>query len=167
MDGYLSAYPLCAITQRPMFMYHAWGSQNKWLRQIAARNYLYLNPATAAAHQVEDEDWIWLASPRGRIRVQAKLHSGTAPGTLWTWNAIGKHKGAWKLARNAPENVEGFLLNHLIDESLRTRDGVQRANADPVTGQAAWFDLRVRIERDPTPRVAGHRIELVGAEGPR
>ncbi len=154
-------YPLAAITQRPMFMYHAWGSQNKWLRQIAARNYLYLHPDTARAHGVADEDWIWLANARGRIRVQARLHTGTAPGTVWTWNAIGKRKGAWKLAANAPENVDGFLLNHLIDESLRASDGsAGYANADPVTGQAAWFDLRVRIERDPTPRMHGHRIEL-------
>src|SRR3546814_5837445 len=28
------AFPLHAITQRPMFMYHSWGSQNAWLRQI-------------------------------------------------------------------------------------------------------------------------------------
>ncbi|NCT68824.1 MAG: molybdopterin-dependent oxidoreductase [Rhodanobacteraceae bacterium] len=155
------SYPLAAITQRPMFMYHAWGSQNRWLRQIATRNYLYLHPDTAAAHGVADEDWIWLASPRGRIRVQARLHTGTAPGTVWTWNAIGKRKGAWKLAADAPENADGFLLNHLIDESLRARDGrAGYANADPVTGQAAWFDLRVRIERDAQPRLTGHRIEM-------
>jgi anaerobic selenocysteine-containing dehydrogenase len=154
-------FDLCAITQRPMFMYHSWGSQNKWLRQIATRNYLYLHPDTAAANGVADEDWIWLVAPRGRIRVQAKLHAGTAPGTVWTWNAIGKRKGAWKLAAGAPENVDGFLLNHLIDESLPARDGQSRyANADPVTGQAAWFDLRVRIERDESPRVDGHRIDL-------
>mgnify|MGYP001792782270 CR=1 FL=1 len=116
-----TAYPLAAITQRPMFMYHSWGSQNKWLRQIATRNYLYLHPATAAANDITDEDWIWLVAPRGRIRVQAKLHAGTAPGTVWTWNAIGKHKGAWKLAARAPEFVDGFLLNHLIDESLPAR----------------------------------------------
>ncbi|MFC5491354.1 molybdopterin oxidoreductase family protein [Dokdonella soli] len=156
-----AAYPLAAITQRPMFMYHAWGSQNKWLRQIATRNYLYMHPKTASAHGVADEDWIWLASPRGRIRVQARLHAGTAPGTVWTWNAIGKRKGAWKLSQNAPENVDGFLLNHLIDESLPARVGeTKRANADPVTGQAAWFDLRVRIERDPEPHRDGHRIEV-------
>ena len=153
--------PLSAITQRPMFMYHSWGSQNKWLRQIATRNYLYLHPDTAAANGVADEDWIWLASSRGRIRVQAKLHAGTAPGTVWTWNAIGKHKGAWKLSPNAPENVDGFLLNDLIDESLPARNGEsKRANADPVTGQAAWFDLRVRIERDSDTQTPGHRIEL-------
>ena len=154
-------YPLSAITQRPMFMYHSWGSQNAWLRQITARNYLYLNPQTASANGVADGDWIWLVSPLGRIRVQAKLHAATAPGTLWTWNAIGKRKGAWKLDADAPENVDGFLLNHLIDERLPAgADAHAYANADPVTGQAAWFDLRVRIERDPEPHQDGHRIEL-------
>ncbi len=39
------------------------------------------------------------------------------------------------------------MLNHLIDELLPEREGGYRyANADPVTGQAAWYDLRVRIE---------------------
>lgn len=162
--GPADGYDLHAITQRPMFMYHAWGSQNRWLRQIAARNVLYLHPDTAAACRVDDGDWLWLASPRGRIRVQARLHAGTAPDTVWTWNAIGKRKGAWKLAAAAPENADGFLLNHLIGESLAAHDGgAPRANADPVTGQAAWFDLRVRIERDATPHVPGHRIEPAGA----
>jgi len=90
-----------------------------------------------------------------------RLHAATAPGTAWTWNAIGKRKGAWKLAADAHEFTDGFLLNHLIDELLpREANGTRRANADPVTGQAAWFDLRVRIERDAEPRQPGHRIEL-------
>ncbi len=155
------AYPLSAITQRPMFMYHSWGSQNTWLRQITARNYLYLNPQTGAANGVADDDWIWLVSPLGRIRVQARFHAATAPGTVWTWNAIGKHKGAWKLDADAPENRDGFLLNHLINELLPSeRNSQSYANADPVTGQAAWFDLRVRIECDPSPQKSGHRIEM-------
>ena len=36
------AYPLHAITQRPMAMYHSWGSQVPWLRQIHAENHLYV-----------------------------------------------------------------------------------------------------------------------------
>ncbi len=161
-------YPLSAITQRPMFMYHAWGSQNRWLRQIATRNYLYLHPATADANGVDDGDWIWLVGELGRIRVQARTHAGTAPGTVWTWNAIGKRRGAWKLGDRAPEFDDGFLLNHLIDESLRERDGsAGYANADPVTGQAAWFDLRVRIERDAEPRREGHEIEMAQRHGVR
>jgi sulfite dehydrogenase (quinone) subunit SoeA len=154
-------YPLNAITQRPMFMYHAWGSQNRWLRQIAARNALYIHPDTARDANIADGDWIWIASPRGRIRAQARTHAATAPGTVWTWNAIGKRKGAWKLAADAPEFHDGFLLNHLIDEQLqRDAHGVERANADPVTGQAAWFDLRVRIERDDVSQEPGHRVEI-------
>jgi anaerobic selenocysteine-containing dehydrogenase len=154
-------FDLHAITQRPMFMYHSWGSQNRWLRQIATRNYLYAHPHTLAEHGIGDNDWAWIASPRGRIRVQVRAHAATAPGTLWTWNALGKKRGAWKLGRNAPEFVDGFLLNDLIGE--RAPDG-RYSNADPVTGQAAWFDLRVRLERDPQPRVPGHRVELIDGD---
>jgi anaerobic selenocysteine-containing dehydrogenase len=142
----LQVFPLCAITQRPMFMYHSWGSQNAWLRQIAARNFLYLHADTAAAYDIGDGDEVWVESAHGRIRVPAKHHAGTARGTVWTWNAIGKRRGAWKLSADAPEYTKGFLLNHVIDDLLPARaDGHRYANADPLTGQAAWFDLRVRI----------------------
>jgi anaerobic selenocysteine-containing dehydrogenase len=160
-------FPLAAITQRPMFMYHAWGSQNAWLRQIAARNYLYLHAQTAAAHTISDGDWIWLESPTGRIRVQARLHAGTAPGTVWSWNAIGKRRGAWKLAADAPEYTKGFLLNHVIDDLLPAgADGHRYANADPVTGQAAWFDLRVRLVRDDEPARASNTVETLAEATP-
>jgi len=137
-------FPLYAITQRPMFMYHAWGSQNAWLRQIAARNWLYLHPQTAARFGVNDGDWVELSSHIGSIRVPCRLASNTQPDTLWTWNAIGKRRGAWRLSKDAPEGTQGFLLNHLIADRLPDDD---YANADPVTGQAAWFDLRVRLRR--------------------
>ena len=153
-------FSLCAITQRPMFMYHAWGSQNAWLRQIAARNYLYLHPDTAAAYGIGDGDWVWVESAHARIRVPAKLHAGTAPGVVWTWNAIGKREGAWKLSADAPEYTKGFLLNHVIDDLLPPRDGYRYANADPVTGQAAWFDLRVRLSRDAQAALAANAVEL-------
>jgi sulfite dehydrogenase (quinone) subunit SoeA len=72
--------------------------------------------------------------------------------TVWTWNAIGKRKGAWALDPDAPEATKGFLLNHVIHELLPARgDGLRWANSDPVTGQAAWFDLRVRLEKSAAP----------------
>jgi len=143
-----AAFPLSAITQRPMFMYHAWGSQNAWLRQIATRNWLYLHPDTAARHGIGDEDWISVTSHHGTITVQAKCASNVQPDTVWTWNAMGKRKRAWRLGDQAPEAKQGFLLNHLISDITPRGD---YANADPVTGQAAWFDLRVRIERVAAP----------------
>ncbi|NOT87621.1 MAG: molybdopterin-dependent oxidoreductase [Lysobacter sp.] len=144
-------FPLSAITQRPMFMYHAWGSQNAWLRQIMTRNYLHLHPDTAARYSIADDDWIEVSSHHGTITVQAKFAVNVQPDTVWTWNAIGKRKGAWKLAKNAPEAEKGFLLNHLISDITPRGD---YANADPVTGQAAWFDLRVSIRKADTAGIS-------------
>jgi len=131
-----------------MFMYHAWGAQNAWLRQIATHNYLYLHPDTGARYGIADEDWVTVTSHHGTITVQARFALNTQPDTVWTWNAIGKRKGAWRLAKDAPEGRQGFLLNHLISDITPKGD---YANADPVTGQAAWFDLRVRIAKTAPP----------------
>ncbi|MBV9586937.1 MAG: formate dehydrogenase, partial [Alphaproteobacteria bacterium] len=60
-----------------------------------------------------------------------------------------KRAGAWNLAADSPEFTRGFLLNHLIGETLPGADGDTALNADPITGQAAWYDLRVRIEKAP------------------
>ncbi len=141
-------YPFHAITQRPMHMYHSWGSQNAWLRQITAENKLYMNRARAQNLDIANDDWVWLTSHIGRVKCQVRLMEGCNPDTLWTWNAIGKRGGAWGLDREAPETQKGFLLNHLISELLPERGGGYRyTNSDPVTGQAAWYDLRVRIEK--------------------
>ena len=131
-----------------MHMYHSWGSQNAWLRQITAENKLYMNRSRAKDLGIDNDDWVWLTSHLGRVKCQVRLMEGCNPDTVWTWNAIGKRGGAWGLDRDAPENTKGFLLNHLISELLPERDGGYRyANSDPVTGQAAWYDLRVRIEK--------------------
>ncbi len=145
-------FPLNAVTQRPMFMYHAWGSQNAWLRQIATRNWLYMHPDTGAQYGIQDDDWIDVTSHHGRITVQARFAANVQPHTVWSWNAIGKRKGAWKLAKDAPESRKGFLLNHLISDITPRGD---YANADPVTGQAAWFDLRVSIRKSEASDAAG------------
>jgi anaerobic selenocysteine-containing dehydrogenase len=151
----VSAFPLHAITQRPMAMYHSWHSQNAWLRQIHGANRLYMNHATAAALGIVDDDWVWITSHHGRVRGQVKLMAGVNRDTVWTWNAIGKRSGSWNLAPDAPESTRGFLLNHVISELLPARGGEYRyANSDPVTGQAAWYDLRVRIEKADAQEIA-------------
>ena len=139
-------YPLHALTQRPMHMYHSWGSQNAWLRQITSQNRLFMHRQTAAGLGLADDDWVWIESVNGRVKGQIRLVDGVNPETVWTWNAIGKRRGAWGLKDDAGESSRGFLLNHIIGDRLP--DGKARySNSDPVTGQAAWFDLKVRIEK--------------------
>ena len=144
-----------------MFMYHAWGSQNAWLRQITTRNWLYLHPDTGARFGIADEDWIEVSSHHGTITVQAKFARNMQADTVWTWNAIGKRKGAWKLAKNAPEAEKGFLLNHLISDITPRGD---YANADPVTGQAAWFDLRVSIRKADTAGISAPQFLPIASD---
>jgi anaerobic selenocysteine-containing dehydrogenase len=104
---------------------------------------------------LSDDDWVWVSSPTGRVKCQIRLMDGCNADTVWTWNAIGKRSGAWNLSDDAPEATRGFLLNHLIAELLPERGGGYRfSNSDPVTGQAAWYDLRVRIEK-AAPEEAG------------
>ncbi|MGF1445108.1 MAG: molybdopterin oxidoreductase family protein [Pikeienuella sp.] len=145
-------YPLHAITQRPAAMYHAWGSQNAWLRQIHGENPLFVPSQVMRAAGLSEGGWAWLISAHGRIRVPVRSMHAVNPQTVWTWNAIGKRAGAWALGDGAPETTRGFLLNHLIHELLPPKgDGLRWMNSDPVTGQAAWYDLRVRIERADPP----------------
>ena len=167
-------YPLNAITQRPMAMYHSWDSQNAWLRQIHAHNYLFLSPQVGARHGFGDGDWIWVESAYGRVRCMCRFSEAVEPGTVWTWNAIGKASGAWALDAAANESQKGFLLNHLISEELPAQEGEQRfSNSDPVTGQAAWYDLRVRVYRaaDDEPQYTAPQFEpqprVPGMEPPR
>ena len=146
IDG--DALPLHALTQRPMAMYHSWGSQNAWLRQIHGDNALYMNRETAAARNIGDGDWVWVQSRHRRIKVKVRLMDGVNPNTVWTWNAIGKRAGAWNLGAGSSEATKGFLLNHLIDDLVPDGEGNgARSNSDPVTGQAAWFDLRVEVSK--------------------
>jgi anaerobic selenocysteine-containing dehydrogenase len=142
-------YPFHAITQRPMMMYHSWDAQNAWLRQILAANCLYMNRGSAQRQGLADDDWVWVESHHGRIRCRLQTMEGVEPNTVWTWNAVGKQAGAWGLAADASEATAGFLLNHLISELLpQSADDARRlTNSDPVTGQAAWFDLRVMVTK--------------------
>jgi anaerobic selenocysteine-containing dehydrogenase len=146
-----------------MHMYHSWGSQNAWLRQITAENRLYIHSDLGQRIGVTEDDWVWIASHLGRVKCQVRLMDGLNPHTVWTWNAIGKRKGAWNLDEDAPETTRGFLLNHLISELLPKGGGGYRySNSDPITGQAAWFDLRVSIEKAEAGGETEPRFEPLG-----
>jgi anaerobic selenocysteine-containing dehydrogenase len=156
-DGHVDPeeFPVHALTQRPMAMYHSWGTQNAWLRQLHGRNPLYVPTKIWEANGFSEGDWARVTSAHGSIVVPVSHMAALNENTVWTWNAIGKRKGAWALDEHAPEATKGFLLNHLIHELLPPKgDGMRWTNSDPVTGQAAWFDLRVKIEKAAAPEEA-------------
>jgi anaerobic selenocysteine-containing dehydrogenase len=160
-------YPLNAVTQRPMAMYHSWDSQNAWLRQINTHNYLYVSPKLGKKQSFDDGDWVWIESMWGKVRCMCRFSEAVEPNTVWTWNAIGKSKGAWNLTADANESNKGFLLNHVISEELPLNNQKQRfSNSDPITGQAAWYDVRVRVYKaeDQTTLMTLPQFETMQAQ---
>ncbi|MBX2869582.1 MAG: hypothetical protein KTR18_12945, partial [Acidiferrobacterales bacterium] len=92
-----------------------------------------------------DGDWVWIESMWGKVKCMCRFSEAVEPGTVWTWNAIGKASGAWNLSEQSDESKKGFLLNHLISEELPQTDDDSYSNSDPITGQAAWYDVQVRV----------------------
>jgi hypothetical protein len=101
------------------------------------------------------------------VKCQVRLMDGVNPHTVWTWNAIGKRKGAWASTKDAPEATKGFLLNHLISRTAAAqgRRATCYSNSDPITGQAAWFDLRVSIAKADGAGETEPRFEALGQPG--
>jgi anaerobic selenocysteine-containing dehydrogenase len=160
----LNRFSFNAVTQRPMAMYHSWDSQNAWLRQIHSHNYLFINSDAAKKQGIADGAWIWIESQWGKVKCMARYSETVDPGTVWTWNAIGKAESAWNLSNDADESKKGFLLNHLITEELPMQN-FKVSNSDPITGQAGWYDVRVRVipagEDEPKevwPQFKAHQV---------
>src|SRR5262249_49362058 len=147
-----SGFTLSAITQRPMHIYHSWGTHNAWIRQISAENCLYISRERALALGIADGDWVWIKSPIGRVKGRVRLMEGVNPDTVWTWNAIGRRAGAAALDPDAPEATRGFLLNHLITELLPEREGAYPfSNTNPFPAQPPSPPLRPTLQKPPTP----------------
>ena len=140
-----AAFPLHALTQRPMQMYHSWHSQNAWLRQILGYNRLYINRMTGRALGLDEEDWVWVASHHGRIRVPTQLMDGVNPDTVWTWNAIGKRAGAW-----------GLDL-----QRARVPQGVPAQPSDIGTAARRW---RLLLRECRPDHRAGRVVRFAGAD---
>jgi anaerobic selenocysteine-containing dehydrogenase len=53
-----------------------------WLRSFLEYPTAQIHPETAAKYGIQDGDWIWIESPRGRIRQKARLFPGIMKGVL-------------------------------------------------------------------------------------
>ena len=141
-------FPMHAITQRPMALNHNWDSMRSWMRQFQGSNHLYMSKAQATKLGIEKESWVWITSRHSRVKARLQLMDGVNEKTVWAWNITSKRRGPSEQSDTDQGRKEGLSLSYLIDDLLPEQAGGQRhSSGDPVTGQAAWYDLRVRIER--------------------
>ena len=101
---------------------------------------------------------MWVESQWGKVRCMCSYSEAVEPGTVWTWNAIGKAPGAWRLSPDANESQRGFLLNHLISEEL-PRQARRRADFQFGPGHRAGGLVR-RARADLHGRCRGARADV-------
>ncbi len=60
----------------------AWQRNVPHLREIQPEPVLHIHPDTAAARQIENNDWVSVTSPHGWLKVRAELYPGIRPDTV-------------------------------------------------------------------------------------
>jgi len=71
-------YILTAGARCPVF-FHSEHRMIPWLREIHPDPIVEIHPQTAEKHGIKEGDWVFIESPRGRIKQRAKLTTGIDP----------------------------------------------------------------------------------------
>jgi anaerobic selenocysteine-containing dehydrogenase len=93
--------------------------QIDWLREIRPYPTVELHPDTAEKHGIAEGDWVWLESPRGRVKQKAKINDGIAPRVVvaefgWWFPEIKDPGHGWDISN----------INILTDNSHESMDPV-------------------------------------------
>jgi anaerobic selenocysteine-containing dehydrogenase len=127
-------YPLHLQIFRTMTLTGSRNANQPWLQAsvgsyVFARweNWLEINPETAERFRISDGDWVWVESPKGRIRVRAKLYKGAMPDVVSIPFGEGHRSGGhWSkgLGENPYRLIDGDLdsvTGYPINESTRVK----------------------------------------------
>jgi anaerobic selenocysteine-containing dehydrogenase len=114
-------YILNAGLRTPTF-FHSANRQVPWLREIRPDPLVEIHPDTACKQGINDGDWVWIASPRGRVKQKAKLNNGIDPRVVvaehgWWFPEIKDEGHGWDIAN----------INILTDDSYESMDPVMGA----------------------------------------
>jgi anaerobic selenocysteine-containing dehydrogenase len=76
-------YPLVLSTgYRQPFYFLSQYRNIPWLRSFQKDPVMQIHPETANKYGIEDGDWAWIESPRGRIKQKVRLFPGIQPGVV-------------------------------------------------------------------------------------
>jgi len=76
----IEQYPYILITgARPPVFFHSEHRMIPWLREIHPDPIVEMHPQVAKEHGIKDGDWVFIESPRGRIKQRAKITTGIDP----------------------------------------------------------------------------------------
>jgi anaerobic selenocysteine-containing dehydrogenase len=126
-------YILNSGLRTPTF-FHTANRQVPWLREIRPDPIVELHPETARKHAVAEGDWIWIESPRGRVKQRAKLNSGIDPRVV-----VAEHGWWFPEIQSSDHGWDVSNINILTDNS--------HASMDPLMGATNLRVLLCKIYR--------------------
>lgn len=123
-------YPFILSTGlRTLYFFHTQYRQNAWLRERQPYPLVQIHPDTAQRLGIQDGDWVWIETPRGRIKQKAWLFAGIDPRVVITQHA-------WWYPEKPDHGLWESNANVLTTSDLP---------CDPATGATTFRALLCRI----------------------
>ncbi|NLP43945.1 MAG: molybdopterin-dependent oxidoreductase, partial [Peptococcaceae bacterium] len=129
-------YPLVLSTGNGFMPYHhSEHFQIPQLRYLNHEPYFQINPETAKEYGIEQGDWVWIETRRGRIKQRADVTQAVAPKVIIT------QRGWWFPERdiNEPE------LGGCLECNTNVLTSVEDEDCDPISGTWANRGLLCKI----------------------
>ena len=109
-------YILNAGLRAPTF-FHTANRQQPWLREIRPDPIVEIHPESAEKEGIEEGQWVWIESPRGRVKERAKFNKGIDPRVIvaehgWWFPEIKEKGHGWDISN----------INILTDNSHESMD---------------------------------------------
>ena len=93
-----------------------------WLREIRPDPIVEIHPETAKKHNIQEGDWVWIESRRGRAKQRAKLNTGIDPRVI-----VAEHGWWYPEIKSSDHGWETSNINMLTDNSYESMDPVMGA----------------------------------------
>ena len=114
-------YILNAGLRTPTF-FHSANRNIPWLREIRPDPIVEIHPDTAKKHGIEEGEWVYITSPRGRAKERAKLNDGIDPQVI-----VAEHGWWFPEVKDPGHGWDTANINILTDNSHESMDPVMGA----------------------------------------
>ena len=120
----MKEYPYILTTgRRPAVFFHSANRQIPWLRELVPDPIVQMHPEVAEKHGIKDGDWVYIESPRGRVKQRAQIYPGIDP------RVVAAHHAWWFPEIRTPDHGwDKSNINILTDNSLENCDVTVGAN---------------------------------------
>ena len=108
-------YPMILTNAKLRFFLHGQHRAVPNLRKMVPHPFLEINRTTAVSYDVKEDDWVYLETPLGRIKLKVHVTDGIAPGVVITQHGWWQSCPELGLPGYDPFSTEGANINSIID----------------------------------------------------